>query len=289
MTTAHVLLTRFNLPSEGAESLVRAREGWLRDRIELFERYTVPSVRAQTLPVGWLVYADTESPGWLLERLRRHEEAGVLTVLLRQVVRKDELLRDLHRVVTAEATRLVTTNLDNDDGLAADFSERVRSAAAAPGPAAIYLEDGLVATAEAAYLRTDPTNAFCSAVTDVPATLTCWEDWHNRLHLHMPVRSVPGPPAWLQVVHDGNVSNRVRGRLISPMPLRDRFPGLLEGIPEPTRAQVLRDRLLSGPVRATRGALRTRLRQVLVERLGKERFTSMKESWARLKSPGTRS
>ena len=289
MTTAHVLLTRFNLPSEGAESLVRAREGWLRDRIELFERYTVPSVRAQTLPVGWLVYADTESPGWLLERLRRHEEAGVLTVLLRQVVRKDELLRDLHRVVTAEATRLVTTNLDNDDGLAADFSERVRSAAAAPGPAAIYLEDGLVATAAAAYLRTDPTNAFCSAVTDVPATLTCWEDWHNRLHLHMPVRSVPGPPAWLQVVHDGNVSNRVRGRLISPVPLRDRFPGLLEGIPEPTRAHLVQDRFVSGPVRAIRGAVRTRTREVLVQRLGKERFTSLKESWARLKSPGTRS
>ncbi len=40
----HVLLTRFNLPTPGVEGLIRAREGWLQDRIELFELYCAPSV-----------------------------------------------------------------------------------------------------------------------------------------------------------------------------------------------------------------------------------------------------
>ena len=44
----HVLLTRFNLPSKGHESLVRAQENWLRNRVVLFERYCLPSVAAQT-------------------------------------------------------------------------------------------------------------------------------------------------------------------------------------------------------------------------------------------------
>ena len=38
----HVLLTRFNLPSAGAEAAIRNRKGWLEHRIVLFERYCLP-------------------------------------------------------------------------------------------------------------------------------------------------------------------------------------------------------------------------------------------------------
>ena len=46
-TLDHVILTRFNLPTGGVEGIMRAREGWLRERIDLFERYCAPSVAAQ--------------------------------------------------------------------------------------------------------------------------------------------------------------------------------------------------------------------------------------------------
>jgi len=39
----HVLLTRFNLPSKGFEGMITAKEGWLTDRIALFEFYCLPS------------------------------------------------------------------------------------------------------------------------------------------------------------------------------------------------------------------------------------------------------
>ncbi|MCU1424755.1 MAG: hypothetical protein JWM51_1046, partial [Microbacteriaceae bacterium] len=69
----HVLLTRFNLPSAGVESLIRAQEGWLRTRVELFERYCVPSVLAQTSSsYRWLIYFDPESPQWLKDRVEVH-------------------------------------------------------------------------------------------------------------------------------------------------------------------------------------------------------------------------
>ncbi len=41
----HVFLTRFNLPSAGFESMVRAKQGWLQNRVELFERFCLPSLR----------------------------------------------------------------------------------------------------------------------------------------------------------------------------------------------------------------------------------------------------
>ena len=59
----HVILTRFNLPTAGVESLVRAQEGWLRDRQVLFEKYCLPSVKFQTRQdFSWIVYFDTQSP-----------------------------------------------------------------------------------------------------------------------------------------------------------------------------------------------------------------------------------
>jgi N-acetylglucosaminyl-diphospho-decaprenol L-rhamnosyltransferase len=85
VTIDHVLLTRFNLPSKGPESLIRAQEGWLQRRVELFQRYTIPSVAAQTVSgFHWIVYIDPESPPWLLERLTPHAEAGAFSPIFRE-------------------------------------------------------------------------------------------------------------------------------------------------------------------------------------------------------------
>src|SRR6185312_5627395 len=74
-TVNHVLLTRFNLPSAGVQELIRAKDGWLRGRVALFERYTVPSVQAQTTQdFTWLIYFDPASPTWLREVIARHEQ-----------------------------------------------------------------------------------------------------------------------------------------------------------------------------------------------------------------------
>ena len=76
----HVLLTRFNLPSAGFESIVRAQDGWLKDRIELFERYSIPSVQAQTSQAfHWIIYFDPESPEWLKGRIQNHVDNKLYT------------------------------------------------------------------------------------------------------------------------------------------------------------------------------------------------------------------
>ena len=128
----HVVLTRFNLPNGGVEGLIRAREGWLRDRVALFERYTVPSMLAQTRRPHWIVYVDPESPAWLLERTSTWRESGVLTPVFRPSVSREELEADLRAVVGTPGEVLLTTNLDNDDGLAVDFCERVVAAGGPP-------------------------------------------------------------------------------------------------------------------------------------------------------------
>lgn len=275
MRVDHVLLTRFNLPSIGVEEVIRAREGWLRQRVELFDRYCLPSVvNQQGERPQWLVYLDPQSPQWLLERVRAHQEAGILTPVLRESVPREALLADLRRVVPRPGDALVTTNLDNDDGLAPDFSQRLRAAGAEHTRCAVYLVNGLIATGHDLYLRTDRDNAFCSVRESWDDPVTAWSAYHNELGRSMPVVRIAGSPGWLQVVHERNVSNRVRGRLVRP-DAHHGFAGL--DAAEPSLADLALDRLVHVPVRVVRDLGRSGLRRAALRLLGKDGYARAKQ------------
>jgi hypothetical protein len=253
MRQDQVLLTRFNLPSAGYESLVRSKSGWLENRVQLFERYCLPSVRAQTqTDFSWLVYFDPQSPAWLRRKIEEWEGSSRLRACFRSAVSSDQLLEDIGRVSGSRGERLLTTNLDNDDALSVDFIARVRNVDPDSAATVIYVPSGLIARGEALYRRTDRSNAFCTVSAPWERPQTCWADWHNRLALTMPARLERGGPGWLQVVHGGNVSNRVHGVLASPAAYASSFPGLLDGLREPSVAHSLLDRSLGQPSRVLR-------------------------------------
>ncbi len=284
MTLAHnhILLTRFNLPSIGFESLVRAREGWLRDRIELFEEFCLPSVRAQTVEdFSWIIYLDPASPSWLRERMSMHARDGTFVPIYRESVERDELLADIAGVVGTRRAHLITTNLDNDDGLARDFVERVGRVATNGERAAIYLTHGLIKHDSRLYLRVDRHNAFCSVREPWESAVTCWSAWHNALGRAMPVVEEGSAPGWLQVVHGANVSNRVRGRLESPSRHQQRFPGLIAGCAEPSRTEYLREALVERPLRASRESLRATVKWLAVATVGERGIDPLKRAFAR--------
>jgi hypothetical protein len=277
----HVLLTRFNLPSKGYESLIRAQEGWLRDRMGLFEKYCLPSIRNQSdKNFRWIIYFDPESPQWLMDRIREINTDGVFSPVFRAEVMGSELIEDIDRVVGQRKRYLLTTNLDNDDGLAADFVSRIRTVAPSDGSVAVYLTQGLIRSGDATYLHTDPDNAFCSVLAPWSEPKTCWADWHNLLGQSMPVVRLGGPPAWLQVVHGSNVSNRVHGRRVSPVSYARHFPGLLEDISQTTRAQLLKDRLLLAPARLGRETVRAAAKSLVQATSGRSRIDQLKIWWA---------
>ncbi len=270
-----VLITRFNLPSVGLEEYIRAEDGWLNDRVRLFERFCLPSVRAQSVSeFHWLVYFDPQSPQWLRDRIHRWQD--VVTPVYRAEVDAAGLLADLRRVSGATAPRLITANLDSDDALASDFVARLCAVEPAAAPCVIYLVSGLVLAGNLTYLRRDPVNAFCAVSTTWDAPATCWAGPHNTLGRIMPVQRVGGGPAWLQVVHGRNVSNRVRGKLVSPDPFRARFPGALDDARVPGLSQVIRDRLLFRPAREVRDGCRAGMRRGLVWALGQAKYDRLK-------------
>lgn len=276
----HVLLTRFNLHSPGVESLIRAKRGWLCQRVGLFERFCLPSVRAQKdRDFHWVIYFDPDSPQWLRDRITAQTRDGTYVPIFRATVSNDELISDIRSVIGSRGEYLITTNLDNDDAVAHDFTSRLRAVSTPYDRAAIYLTHGLIKHSDEVYFRRDRRNAFCSVRESWESPRTVWSEWHNLLGRTMPAVEVAGDPAWLQVIHGNNVSNRVRGRRVSPARYRSLFPGLLDDMGEPTRRELAEDLLVARPRRFIRESGRAAAKTVVMKTLGRDGLDRAKSAW----------
>lgn len=279
----HVILTRFNVPTPGRESLIRAQNGWLSSRIELFEKYCLPSVMAQTnRNFEWIIYFDPESPQWFMDWIDRVSVGQQFHPMFRTSISRSEMLADISLVTGATADMLLTTNLDNDDGLAVDFVQRLQGAVSGRRRQAIYLTRGIILHGHNTYLRVDRANAFCSVVEPWDAPVMAWAEWHNRLGKTMPVRELGGPPAWLQVIHGNNVSNTVHGRLVQPAEHADRLTYALAGLRPTPPTRLLIDAWLRRPVRVLRSSTRGMVKFVLLSLVGPTNFVELKSQVARL-------
>src|SRR5690606_13964630 len=146
----------------------------------------------------------------------RWTSTGTFRAIYREEVSREELKSDLRLITGAEGQALLTTNLDNDDGLASDFVSRLQESCLAGERKGIYLSYGLILKGTQLYLNRDDENAFCSVLESWVDPVTCWVDWHNRLADHMSIQRVYGLPAWVQIIHGRNVSNRVHGKRVAP-------------------------------------------------------------------------
>lgn len=280
----HLVLTRFNLPTPGPESLVRAQEGWLQNRVALFERHTVPTMRAQSQTAfAWVIYFDPQSPDWLLDRMRPLVDEGLFLPIYRERVDWTDVVADARATFgDTHGDLLLTTNLDNDDAVSVDFIERLQQAARRHPDHAIYLRTGLILQGDALYLRDDPENAFCSVSERWDSPITAWRDWHNLLHDHLPVASLPGAPAWLQVIHGQNVSNRVRGVRTDAAEHRTAFPGQLDGIADAQAGRLWLDRSVMHPLRELRDSGRSIGKRMILRVGGKQSLDRVKQVVRRL-------
>lgn len=279
-TPAYVFFTRFNLPSKGYESYVRSAENWLHKRVDLFERYCLPSVAAQTdQDFAWIVYFDPHSPAWLMRKI----ETWQRYVRFHPIFREEVSLAEKHADIAAHLTprqRLISTNLDNDDGLALDFVARIKAVRPSHPRCAIFLANGLVLNGSRVFLNRDRQNAFCSVSEPWHEPITCWAHPHNALSRHMPFMSVDGPPGWLQVIHGDNVSNRVRGRRVAPGKYRSNFVAL-ETAADPALGELLRERFVRVPVRTMTETVRATAKHTILWTLGPQGIDRAKNLWRR--------
>ncbi|PVX29553.1 glycosyltransferase [Sphingomonas pokkalii] len=222
----HVILTRFNIASPGREVAIRNSPGWLDRRFGLFEQFCLPSIAGQTeRNFHWLIYFDKDTPAEFKERIERDRQIFNFTPLYVAMFDKARIAEDVRALAAPGETLIVTTRLDNDDALSADFVARVQ--AAAPGATAqtvLNFTHGIAMRKGRLYTASDHSNPFTSLVErDLAKVETIWAKSHHELGDKWKIVQVPSPPLWLQVVHGENVTNRIKGKLVADTDVIDSF------------------------------------------------------------------
>lgn len=213
----HVVQTRFS---------VRASWGyqefpldWLEGRLKLLDAYCLPSVAAQTCPdFLWHVYCDGEtSPAILAELERRAESVPQMRVALTGPGGQEPAAHVLSATQPGDRA-VITTRLDSDDGIA------TRCVGAIQAHAGAFVESdretlllnfprGFQLDAVTGRLAFDwmPRSSFHSLFERVgPELSTVLAGNHSKFHELHPTEHDDSIPAWLMVIHEGNVLNSLR-------------------------------------------------------------------------------
>lgn len=222
----HVCITRFNL----ARKLVLPPK-WLEGRVSLFEQYCLSSLMAQTEKnFIWYVLFDERSPDWLVKKTKAWEKqckqfvpvkcgawkqvtvSSCVTDLIQQAANKEK------------ATHILTTRFDNDDGLNERFiallQQNVRKQffnfMVYDFPEGLRLDYN----AKKAYHYTRPHSPFLSLLQRYPdpspkrkfLTIYGFPEGHGFIWKYAPIRMLmKKTPMWVQVIHDTNISNKMKG------------------------------------------------------------------------------
>lgn len=213
----HIIFTRFNVRSGGKEKSLRDREGWLKERYELFDIYCFPSIAAQSEKgFTWIVFFDDQTPENFIKLNEAYQkELPNFHPVYVSEWNTETVRGKLLEIIPKETEWLLTTRLDNDDGLHKDF---VKTLLTAEFTDKTYFNfpDGLTYSEGNGYKHRDESNAFLSYVEPVADFEGVWKHAHPDVIKKFHVEQLALPYAWLQVIHGGNVSNKVRGTVEDP-------------------------------------------------------------------------
>ncbi len=197
----------------------------MEERFELYERYCLPSVLAQTnQDFEWRIYFDRHTSQEHLERARR----GIagrdnIRLMLCGIYGSETVQEDLTRDLPESGGWLVTTRFDNDDALHREFVERLQKEVCPGTKESLNFPLGVVYGHGKAYLSRQESNAFISLSEPFPNFQTVISTPHEKMARIAAVRNIDGGPAWMQVVHELNVSNKLRGRRLPVAQLLEGF------------------------------------------------------------------
>lgn len=266
----HVILTRFNLATPGREESIRNRPGWLSRRFELFEKHCLPSIQSQKCKdFTWIIYFDKDTPPEFKERIAQLTEKFPFVPFYTGLFPSDGWHNSVKEVLQSRAITpewLLTTRLDNDDGLANDYTSRVKTAAKQGGmkPKALNFKYGCIVSGDKIYKITHESNAFFSLLERYDSDfITAPAIQHMQLAEHAPVKQIEGSAGWLQIVHGENVSNKVRGLRVSPRSVESGFlDETLRALPAPNAMLVTLENSVLFPLRSLRDGILTRLNRL---------------------------
>lgn len=256
--TVHIVLTRFNVKTKGKESKIRIQPNWLNNRFELFETYCYPSVKAQTNQnFLWLIYFDSQTPEEYKERISKFcKEFPKLHPYYIDEWTTENVHNAIQSIIPEGTEFLLTTRLDNDDGVNCQFIDVLHQHDFNDTDWYYNFKDGLTYSDGYAYVHQDKSNAFLSRLEKIDSYKTAWELPHPDVEETGRISQLELPHAWLQVIHGENVSNKIRGSVISPKEWVSSYASLTKLEPKPlTTMMKIKDLVFESVLRNLRDFL----------------------------------
>jgi hypothetical protein len=208
----HFILTRYFVRFD-PNAPIAVKPGWFEERLRLFETYCLPSMVAQTdQDFIWLLYFDPATPARHVEQIRSliaphpHFRIKFNERFTPETVRKDVI-----EEAGSGAGWLLTTRFDNDDGLRRDFIARLHAGVRPGTREFLNVPAGLIDYRGRLLLYRDGSNAFISLFEPAQDAVTVLCAQHQELRKFGSIRQIDPFPAFVQVVHGGNLSNKPRG------------------------------------------------------------------------------
>lgn len=255
----HYILTRYNVASPGRWEEIRLRPNWLEKRYELFRDYCLPGIASQTRKdFEWILFFDTQTPADYIARMEELQVHFPFRIQKTDMFEMSDLCAQFMQEKT-EAEWLLTTRLDSDDVLASDFVERLRRHTTPETKQNINFPNGFILSIKndklALYRDRDMSGPYASLMEPYSDEIqTIWGRHHRQIDEMAPVIQADENPAWLQVVHEDNISNHVRGVRVLLSSQYDTFPLLkkLQGNNVETSSDVCIENLFLTPLRTTK-------------------------------------
>lgn len=214
----HYLVTRFNvrIDGHGPEFIRHDARGtnWEVERIPLFAHYCAPSIGGQTNNAfTWLIYTDVNTPETILQKIINAIPEWIRYLLV-PVENFEALLTDLRdKCVHATTPYVVTSRLDNDDGVCKNYIQTIQEHFEPTDNLFINLLGGVNYNLKEnilTYHRHSLRNSFCSLVEKRKENQMITVMGFN--HLHPPSNSISKnlaiPYAFWMNLHDHNAAIR---------------------------------------------------------------------------------
>lgn len=197
----HVLITRFNVdiaygtPGRGIE------DAWLRDRVDVFDRLTAPSVRSQSATLdAWLVFLNAKSPEWFRTAIEARTE--FTAVWIDGPLLDGRIADELRARGLADKEFLITSRVDNDDALSRDFVATVQKQFDRQDRLFIEFPRGLEYANGDYFRKTWRSNPFLSLIEHTGSGIdTVIYRPHPEVRRAEPTRTVWDRNMWLQNSH----------------------------------------------------------------------------------------
>lgn len=217
-TLAHFVVTRFNLRAAAATGDYQIDEEWLTNRLDLFEKFCFPTVAGQSVQdFKWLVLFDSETPPRIRERIAKLQQWPNFIPKFVPPATEHSCRMSVTERLDTVPDLLVTTRLDNDDGICRTFIEQIRSRLEGITAATVLeFPVGYVWHKNRLYIDRQPHNPFTTLVEPCNGSRdyrirTIYSGSHTDVGNLGQVVVVSEEPAWIQVIHGGNLENRPRG------------------------------------------------------------------------------